>query len=97
MAGWTKPAAITTARPVTTIAIMVAAPRTRRLPNMGKQPSQRLHPLHPCGRRDATRHLPAARKRAQRVLRRYIEVSRDMGPHLDRDNDGIACEPYRGR
>lgn len=19
------------------------------------------------------------------------------GPHLDRDNDGIACEPYRGR
>ncbi|MCD9028807.1 excalibur calcium-binding domain-containing protein [Luteimonas sp. BDR2-5] len=19
------------------------------------------------------------------------------GPHLDRDNDGIGCEPYRGR
>ena len=19
------------------------------------------------------------------------------GPHLDRDNDGVACEPYRGR
>ncbi|MBO9717351.1 MAG: excalibur calcium-binding domain-containing protein [Pseudoxanthomonas sp.] len=19
------------------------------------------------------------------------------GPHLDRDNDGVGCEPYRGR
>ncbi|MEK7884129.1 excalibur calcium-binding domain-containing protein [Methyloversatilis sp. NSM2] len=21
----------------------------------------------------------------------------DHGPHLDRDGDGIGCEPYRGR
>ncbi|WP_082532247.1 excalibur calcium-binding domain-containing protein [Phenylobacterium sp. Root77] len=42
----------------------------------------------------AYRNCTAARAAGAAPLRRGQP---GYGPHLDRDNDGVACEPYRGR
>lgn len=38
-----------------------------------------------------------AMRRAPPAPRPSAGATPGYGPHLDRDNDGVGCEPYRGR
>ena len=51
-------------------------------------------PLWPPGRDKTFANCTQARAAGAAPLHRGEP---GYGPHLDRDNDGIACEPYRGR
>lgn len=65
-------------------------------PRTGFQPAQ-LAPSRAApspGSSGAFRNCAEARAAGAAPLRRGDP---GYGPHLDRDNDGIACEPYRGR
>lgn len=64
----------------------------------GGAPRQELSPQRmpskvPAGGR-AFRNCDEARAAGAAPVRRGEP---GYGPHLDRDNDGIGCEPYRGR
>lgn len=51
-------------------------------------------PLLQSGRSNAFANCTQARAAGAAPVRRGEP---GYGPHLDRDNDGIGCEPYRGR
>lgn len=59
-----------------------SAPPTQPLPSRAR-PSRSAYPN--CAAARAAGAAPLYRGDA------------GYGPHLDRDNDGVACEPYRGR
>ncbi|WP_051322602.1 excalibur calcium-binding domain-containing protein [Luteimonas sp. J29] len=67
-------------------------------PRAGAQPrGSRLAPSPPAGRAPVDRpfaNCDEARAAGAAPVRRGEP---GYGPHLDRDNDGIGCEPYRGR
>lgn len=74
--------------------------------NSGQDPTPAaagpLHPLAPASRRPPAGHLPggAFRNCAEARAAGAAPVRRGQpgyGPHLDRDNDGIGCEPYKGK
>lgn len=62
-----------------------AAPAT---PPLAPPPVQHQSPAR------AFRNCDEARARGAAPVRRGDP---GYGPHLDRDNDGVGCEPYRGR
>lgn len=61
-------------------------------PGTAPTPVQRAAPRTAPGR--AYRNCAEARAAGAAPVRRGDP---GYGPHLDRDNDGIGCEPYRGR
>lgn len=67
-------------------AVAAPAPRYELAPRGGKKDAQ------PAGR--AYRNCDEARAAGAAPVRRGEP---GYGPHLDRDNDGVGCEPYRGR
>jgi len=64
-----------------------AAPRNVEPPgnNLTPTPSGRSRPFTNCAEARAAGAAPVRRG------------DPGYGPHLDRDNDGVGCEPYRGR
>ncbi|WP_179458876.1 excalibur calcium-binding domain-containing protein [Stenotrophomonas sp. JAI102] len=58
-----------------------------------QSPRNTLSPV-PAGRARAFANCAEARAAGAAPVRRGDP---GYGPHLDRDNDGIGCEPYRGR
>jgi hypothetical protein len=67
-------------------AVAGPAPRHELAPGDGRKEVQ------PAGR--AYRNCDEARAAGAAPVRRGEP---GYGPHLDRDNDGVGCEPYRGR
>ncbi len=63
------------------------APRSIEPPrnNLAPGPAGRSRPFANCAEARAAGAAPVRRGEP------------GYGPHLDRDNDGIGCEPYRGR
>ncbi|WP_372016613.1 excalibur calcium-binding domain-containing protein [Pseudoxanthomonas sp. 10H] len=62
------------------------------VPQHGLAPREDRSDAQPRGR--AYRNCDEARAAGAAPVRRGEP---GYGPHLDRDNDGIGCEPYRGR
>ena len=70
-------------------------PTPARTPNRGSSaPASSLAPQRLVPARGAYRNCAEARAAGAAPVRRGEP---GYGPHLDRDNDGIGCEPYRGR
>ncbi|WP_394003256.1 excalibur calcium-binding domain-containing protein [Luteimonas sp. WGS1318] len=61
------------------------APRPAPLPARAAQPSPAHHVFRNCSEARAAGAAPVHRG------------DPGYGPHLDRDNDGVGCEPPRGR
>lgn len=68
----------------------------RIIPRAKAAPTQPLAPPHmqPPAPARAFRNCDEARARGAAPVGRGDP---GYGPHLDRDNDGVGCEPYRGR
>jgi hypothetical protein len=63
------------------------------LPPPGRTPATPV-PLRETAPTRAFRNCDQARARGAAPVRRGDP---GYGPHLDRDGDGVGCEPYRGR
>ena len=62
-------------------------------PRSIEPPRNNLAPV-PAGRNRTFANCAEARAAGAAPVRRGKP---GYGPHLDRDNDGVGCEPYRGR
>jgi hypothetical protein len=63
-------------------------------PHSSNVPGYHLTPSDPARRSGAYANCSEARAAGAAPVHRGDP---GYGPHLDRDNDGIGCEPYRGR
>ncbi|MCA0320903.1 MAG: excalibur calcium-binding domain-containing protein [Proteobacteria bacterium] len=75
------------------------APAAAQAPGTRLAPSSSFAPSRTAPRTQQTggwsfRNCTEARAAGRAPIRRGEP---GYGPHLDRDNDGIACEPYKGR
>lgn len=70
------------------------APRRNLAPSYRRSAPLNLSPRDDTRPGGAFRNCDAARAAGTAPVHRGEP---GYGPHLDRDNDGIGCEPYRGR
>jgi Excalibur calcium-binding domain len=68
----------------------IAEAQSSRRPQSAEQPTRAPELM----RGGAFRNCDAARAAGAAPVRRGEP---GYGPHLDRDGDGVGCEPYRGR
>ena len=82
--GWEFPALAGVIVGATGYALLSQTPPATSTPTFAKQQTERVQPFRNCAEARAAGHAPV------------YEGDPRYAPWLDRDNDGIGCEPYYG-